>query len=373
MRRLLVIFAISILFVSCSNNENLSDQDKLSLYKKQIRELEQQIIDIESENADEEYTGLRIPVRAESVSIQPFSHSFTAAGELESIYEAYISPEVNGQIVSINVKEGSVVNKGQVIAKLNTTIVDKNIVELQSQLELASTIFDKQSQLWEKGIGSERQFLEAKNNFESLQNKIYTLKAQREMAIIKTPINGVVEEIFQKKGELASPGMQLMQIVNLNELYITARLSEAYLSVVKKGDYVDVSFPSYPDLKYRKKIWRTGNVVNKQNRTFVVQVKVDNPDGLLKPNMLANITINDYNSENSVVLPSIIIREDMSGSFIFGIKEENGDNVAVKIYIKTGKSFKDKTEVLEGLEEGDIVITDGYNNVSKGAVVTIIE
>jgi len=142
MRRLLVIFAISILFVSCSNNENLSDQDKLSLYKKQIRELEQQIIDIESENADEEYTGLRIPVRAESVSIQPFSHSFTAAGELESIYEAYISPEVNGQIVSINVKEGSVVNKGQVIAKLNTTIVDKNIVELQSQLELASTIFD---------------------------------------------------------------------------------------------------------------------------------------------------------------------------------------------------------------------------------------
>ena len=135
---------------------------------------------------------------------------------------------------------------------------------------------------------------------------------------------------------------------------------------------MDINFPSYSGITYREPVYRTGNVINKQNRTFTVQIKIDNGEGILKPNMLANVVINDYNSQQSIVLPSILIKQDMTGSFLFVIGKENGNSIAVKKYIETGNSFKDKTEVLDGLVIGDVIITDGYNNISKGSVVSII-
>ena len=374
MYKLLLTLSIGIFLISCSsNNESALDTDKIKEYKKQIAELNVKIDNLSASANAGEYTGLKIPVKVESLGITPFSHSFTAAGELESISEAFISPEVNGQIISINVTEGETVKKGQLLAKLNTVIIDNNIVELKAQLSLAETIYNKQSLLWKKNIGSERQYLEAKNSYTNLQNKLKTLEAQKDMAFIKSPIDGDVEDIMLKEGELASPGMQLMQIVNIDELYVTVQLSEAYLPIISKGDIVDVSFPSYPGITFREPVYRTGNVINKQNRTFTVQVKIDNKNEKLKPHMLANIIINDYNKDEAVVLPSIIIKEDMVGSFIFVVSTESGDNVAVKKYITTGRSFKDKTEVIEGLSVGDVIITDGYNNVSKGAVVNIVK
>jgi len=374
MKKIILLLTISVFIISCSsNNDTQTDTDKISSYKHQIKELEQKIIDIEKANAGAEYTGLKIPVKVETISAQPFSHEFIAAGELESISEAFISPEINGQIIAIAVNEGQHVKKGQLLARLNTVLIDKSIIELEAKLDLALTINDKQTQLWEKGIGSELQYLQAKSNFETLSNSIETLKAQKDLATIKSPIDGIIEEIFQKTGELAAPGMQLMQIVDLDELFVSVQLSEAYLPIVKKGDVVNVTFPSYPGLNFEEKVYRTGNVINKQNRTFVVQIKINNKNGELKPNMLANITINDYNSLDAIVLPSIIIREDMIGSFIFVVGEENGNNIAVKKYIVPGRSFKDKTEIVDGLAVGDKIITEGYNNISKDAVIRIIE
>lgn len=374
MKQLILIFTISIFIISCSSNsENNSDADNLRMYKAQVKELNEKIKEIEQKGNDREYTGIKIPVKLESLLLQPFSHNFTAVGELESISDAFISPEINGQIISVNVSEGQYVQQGQLLAKLNTVIIETNIREIESELSLAKTIFDKQSTLWKKNIGSERQFLEAKYYFEGLQNKLNTLKAQYNLAIIKSPINGIVEEIFQKKGELAIPGKQLMQIVNIDELYVTVKLSEAYLPIIKKGDIVTITFPSYPDLEYRKPVYRTGNVINKQDRTFIVQIKIANKNGKLKPYLQANVNINDYNTESAIVLPSILIREDMTGSFIYVVENNNGNNIAAKKYIKPGISYKDKTEIVDGLSIGDKIITDGYSHVSNGSVLNVIQ
>jgi RND family efflux transporter MFP subunit len=374
MNRLLIIAIVSIFIVSCSqNDDNTSDSEKLISYKKQIKELRDKVSKIEKEAAKGEYTGMTIPVTVESVKTQSFSHSFTATGELESIDEAFVSPRTNGQIVSINVKEGQYVKKGKVLAKLNTSVIENTISEVKTSLDLAKIIYDKQAVLWNKNIGSERQYLEAKNNYESLQNRLNTLDAQYNMSIIKSPIDGIVEHIFLKKGELASPGMQFMQIVNINELYVTLKLAENYLPIIKKGDVVAITFPSFPGLNISEPVYRTGNVINKQDRTFIVQIKINNNDEKLKPYLLANVKINDYNANKTIVLSSIIIKEDAVGSYIYEIKNINGNKVASKKYIKTGISYRDKTEVVEGLSIGDIIITDGYNNVSSGSVVTIVK
>ncbi|MFK5857187.1 MAG: efflux RND transporter periplasmic adaptor subunit [Bacteroidota bacterium] len=374
MNRFLIIIIISLFIVSCSSSEDgKSSTEKLESYKEQVKELNKKITAIKKEISKGVYTGIAIPVKVETVISQPFFHNFTATGELESIDDAFISPEVNGQIISVNVQEGEYVKKGQLLAKLNTTIIENSISEVKTQLDLAKTIYDKQSVLWDKNIGSERQFLEVKNNFDNLTNRLNTLNAQYDMAIIKSPIDGIVEDIFLKKGELASPGMQFMQIVNIDELYVTLKLSEAYLPIIKKGDIVDISFPSFPAIKLSEPVYRTGNIINKQDRTFVVKIKINNKNGELKPYLLANVLINDYNTNKAIVLPSIIIKEDAKGSFIFEIKNDNGDKIASKKYINSGISYKDKTEITSGLKPGDIIITDGYNTVSNGSVVTIVD
>ncbi len=373
--KITLFISISVFLFSCQEEVKENPVAQLEAYQKEAKEINKKIEDLErtvAASGKKVYTGLKVPVRTEQLAYQPFSHFFEATGEMETIEEAFVSPEVSGQIVDIFVKEGDRVVAGQKLAKLNTVIVEKTIQEVQSQLGLAETVYNKQSALWKKNIGSEIQYLEAKNNYEGLQNKLETLKAQYNLAILTSPINGIVEKIVQKEGEMATPGMQFMHIVNIDELYITAQLSEAYLPIIKKGDEVKITLPSIPNFSEMLPVYRTGNVINKENRTFEVQVKIDNPEGFMKPNMLANIEINDYNNNKAIVIPSILIRKDLRGSFLYVTAPQEGETLAKKVYITPGRSFKDKTEVLSGLKAGNVIITDGYNNVSDGAVVEVM-
>ena len=377
MKKIFIFLIASGFLFSCSNggNDNGAVKKQIADYKKEITDINTKILELEKQLADNPGDNLqhaaKTAVKTALVKKQAFSHYFEATGELESVSEAFISPETSGQITEVKVVEGQKVKKGQLLAKLNTSIIEKNISEVKTQLELAEIIYNKQKELWGKNIGSERQYLEAKNNYESLQNKLNTLWAQYNMSIIKAPISGYVEQIILKEGELASPGMQLMQIVNIDQLYVTVKLSEAYLSAVHLGDSVEIRFPSFPNLVLHRTVFRISNVVNKQNRTFDVQIKINNPDGMLKPNLLASIRVNDYNSKASIVIPTILIKEDMKGNYVF-VAVQNSENwVVKKKYIETGISYKSKTEVLSGLEEGQQIITDGYSNVSAGMTVRV--
>jgi RND family efflux transporter MFP subunit len=377
MKKLIVLAFLSGFLFAC-NSEQESDKVKsqINKYQDEIAELNQKVAELESglpetSNATNNSANT-LKVRTQQIKMQPFSKYFTATGEVEAVNEAFISPEVSGQITDIKVIEGQKVAKGQLLAKLNTSLIEKNIEEVKTQLSLAETLFKKQQELWDQNIGSERQYLEVKNNYESLQNKLATLQEQYNMSLIRSPINGIVENIMLKKGELASPGMQLMQIVDLENLNVTAMLSENYLPIIKKGDMVTISFPSFPDLVLERPVSRIGNVINKQNRTFVVEIEISNHDNKLKPNLLANIKINDYNSKSSIVVPSMVIREDLVGSYLY-VAEENGSGmISVKKYIEVGKAYQDQTEVVSGLSVDDVIITDGYGNVSDGAFIQII-
>lgn len=380
MKNLLFILIIGISVSACNSDRDTETVKKeITEIQLTIEELNTQIQELETElvgmnNTDNKtYTGKKIAVRTMIASKQNFEHYFEATGEIESVNEAFISPEVNGQVVKIAVVEGQKVNKGQLLAKLNTSLIEKNIQEVQTQMEFAKIMYGKQSDLWNRNIGSERQHLEAKNNYESLHNKLQTLKTQYDMSVITAPFSGVVEDIMIKKGELAGPGMMLMQIVSLDNMVVKAKLSEAHLSSIKVGETVSISFPSYHDLKMEANITRVGNVINKQNRTFIVEIKLKNFDNRLKPNMLVNILFNDYSGTDNFVVPSILIKKDIQGRYLYIIGKKDNLDMAVKKYVETGKSYKDMSEVVSGLEVGELIITDGYNNVSDGSIVNMIK
>lgn len=376
MKKIFILTLAAGFLYSCSSTVDKSDTlSQIEKYRSEVNALNTKIKELEATleaDGNDNSNGLKIKVKTIDAKTEAFSHYFDATGDLEAIDEAYISPEISGQIISINVKEGDYVKTGQLLARLNSDVIQSNINQLKTQLALSETIYKKQTELWNKQIGSERQYLEAKTNYESLQEQLKTLNAQYEMTVITSPINGYVEKINQKEGEFVSPGMQFMQLVNLDELYINSKISEAYLPVIKKGEIVEISFSAFPEIVLQEPVYRIGNVINSSNRTFLVQVKVRNKSGLLKPNLLANIRINDYNSDSNIIVPTILIKQDMTGSFVYVAEQKDGQWVAQKKYITVGHSYRDKSEIISGLQPNEKLITDGYNNVSKGSILEVI-
>jgi RND family efflux transporter MFP subunit len=374
----IILFALAaIVMASCGGSE-ASNQDlntQLETYKKQQSELNEKIEAIQTQLASSDANGNyvnRVPVVTSILAPTTFHHYFDASGAIIAVQEAMISPEVNGQIKEVFVKEGDRVSKGQLLVKLNTEITEKSIQEIKTSLTLATDIFERQERLWKQKVGSEMQYLEASNNKANLENRLATLQAQLDLATIKAPFDGVIEKVNHKKGELAGPGMTMIHMVNLNKMYVKADVSERYISSVKKGDSVVLTLPTYPDFRKAFTINRIGNVVNKNNRTFEVELLIDNSENMLKPNMVAVININDFSAANSIVVPSKVIREDMKGKYLYVTDQLNGEPVARKRYITPGRTYLEETLIETGLTAEEIIIVEGYNRVSDGAVVKIM-
>lgn len=369
-----VIF-LSIIIASCgSNSDKETIQQQIKEHKDEVSQLNIKIKELEKELSqlgvnDDQYI---TPIRVENLQKRSFKHYFQVSGTVDADEKAYISPEINGQVKEIFVSEGEKVEKGQLLAKLNTSITENSIEEVKTQLELAITLFEKQSILWEKKIGSEVQYLQAKSNMESLQSRLQTLEAQLDMAYVKSPIDGIVDGVFIEPGELAMPGFQIMQIVNLNAMNIKADVSERYLPVIKKGDIVSLSFPTFPQLDMDVRVHRVGNVIKMGNRTFPVELKINNVDNMLKPNVLATIKFLDYSVDATLVVPSIIIKKDIEGEYVYVAREIEGKQIAKKVYITTGLSYNDETMVTSGLNMGDKAIIEGYSLVTDGTEVKIL-
>lgn len=373
--KLITCFTVMAAVTACTGNaDEQKIRDQIGKKKKEVNALNKQIAELENQlmtlNSGDSQRSV-VPVEVMELAYQPFNHFIQVSGTAEAVREAYISPEVSGQVREIYVKEGDFVEKGQLLARLNTEITEGSIAEVQAALDLAKVVYEKQARLWEKGIGSEIQYLNAKNNKESLEQRLATLKAQLSMAVIKAPVSGIVDRINQKKGELAMPGAQFMQIVNLEELFINADVSESYLADVREGENVRVEFPVYPDVKLETPIFRKGNVINPNNRTFRVQLKLKNPDRTLKPNILSIIHINDFTADSAIVVPSSLIKQDITGSYIYTIQHASETWTARKVYIQTGRSYLDQTMVISGLEAGQKIIRQGASLVTDGTAVIV--
>lgn len=369
-----LIIAVLAILVSCSPGGTDSKKAEIERYKKKVSNYTQKIAALERE-LGEEAAPLKpessLVVEVKQLSSEKFSRHFEVTGYMEAVQDAYISPEINGQIDNILVKRGARVRKGKLLIKLNTDVTEKSIEEVKTNLELATRLYEKQEELWEQNIGSEIQYLEVKNGKESLEARLATLERQLEMAQVRAPFNGIVDDIMVRQGEIAAPGMQLVRLVNLGTMRVSARVSEAYLNSVKENDMVELRFASYPDMMLKSGVNRLGEVIDQVTRTFTLEVILDNKDERLKPNMLTTVRITDYSENNALVVPTIILKEDFKGTFLFLLIAEGEKNIAQKVYVQRGITVQDQTMILNGINPGDNVIIKGYNLVSDGTPLKV--
>ncbi len=381
--KLLILFSLisaTALTPSCNDSpaEKSPDaiRDSISKYNQQISGLNRKIRQLEAKLAD---MGERVPareavkVRVEKLQPENFEHYFRINGSVEAVRDATISPELNGQMKNILVNRGDRVKAGQVVAELNTSVIENNIEEVRTNLQMARTVYERQKRLWEQEIGSEMQYLEARNRYESLQSSLRSLKSQLDLAILRAPFNGIVDEIYIKEGELSMPGSPVMQVINLDNLYINTDVSERYLPLISANDSVILRFPIYPNYEDYVPIHRLGNVINPENRSFRLQLRITNPGERFKPNMVATLGIQAFSKEDVIVIPSILIKQEVEGHFVFvAYQNSDGNYYTEKTYIERGPESEGKTVIERGLDPGDLIITDGHNKVGAGDLIQII-
>jgi membrane fusion protein (multidrug efflux system) len=305
-----------------------------------------------------------------------FTHFLELQGNVETKQNILVYPEMPGILAAVFVKEGQAVKKGTVLARIKDGGLSQQLSQLETQTELARTIFERQKRLWNQKIGSEMQYLQAKAQYEAQTKSVEQLKTQLEKTRILAPFNGVIDAVFKEPGTVISPGQgsEVFRIVNLSNMYITAEVPERYIASVIKNKKVKVSFPIL-GLNVNSAIRQVSNFINPSNRSFEIEVPVANKSGNIKPNLTARLQINDYTNNKAILIPQSIISENAKGEqFIYVVKnkKENKEAVAERVVIKTGKTQGDVIEVLAHLLAGTEVVQEGARSVNNGQTVRVI-
>ena len=377
MKKITTLIGLATILVACGSSEENATVVELQQKKDSLTAVYDDVA-LQIAAIDEQLkamdTTISLPmVTVNKVGVKPFSHYVEIQGAVETGGNAALYPEANGIVTSIVAKEGQKVNKGDVILRLDAGMLQSSLKEVETNYELAKEIFEKQDRLWKDKIGSEVDYLQAKTNKEALEQKQKTLREQLDMYTVRAPFSGVVDEIVPKIGEAANPAMQVARVISFKDTYVEADVSEDYVTTIKQGTKVKVFFPSL-NKEVDAEVNRAGNYINPNNRTFKINVSLNNVDLELQPNLLADIRVQDYYQDTAVVIPSNIIQQDRKGNEYIYLANKNGAKVVVtKAILKTGYSYNNETIVLEGLEGGEQYIDKGARRVQTNDEVEIVD
>jgi RND family efflux transporter MFP subunit len=362
-----IIFIVSTMIVACGEKGSSIDKKKAELEKvrKEIAELQIKEKTLVSEIG--ETTTKDKLVEIQTIKKQAFSSDLKVEGTIDADQSTIATAKVPGTVMNINIEVGSRVSKGQILASLDNSSALKGKLELEQQVAFATTVYEKQRRLWEKGVGTEIQYLSAKNQKDALEKSLSTLNNNIDMYNVKSPINGTIEAVDVKIGQITAPGMPIFKVVNMSSIKVVANISEAYADKVSVGDIVTVELPDI-NQTIKAKVTFASNFIDPLNRTFRVEVKMNGIKDV-KPNMVAKLNIEDYVNPKALVVPSNAIQRTESETFVMIAKTDKNKTVAEKRTIVIGKANQDLTEVLSGIEENETIIVNGFQELTTGQVV----
>lgn len=377
MKQHLIVLSITIgiLFSACSSSNLDKKKSELATLKADLKKIEQSIKTLEKEiqaldtSAKENKSKV---VVVSNITPSTFNHYIDIMGTVECEDNVLVNPKMGGLVTAVNVTEGQTVRAGQVLATLENSVMQNSIDEIENQLELAKIVYEKQKRLWDQKIGTEIQYLQAKNNKEALEKRLATSRTQLSLSSIVAPFAGVVDEVNIKVGETAAPGMGGIRVINMSKMKVVAKVADAYSTTIKKGDKVKVNIEDQ-NVQFDATIsYASLNVAN-NSRTFEIEINIPNSVKSLKPNSLAKISINDQTIPNAMVVPLNTVQKSANGeTFVMTTQTSNGKTVAKTTQVKLGSSYDTQVVVKEGLNSDDQLITEGFDDLIDGQELNIL-
>jgi RND family efflux transporter MFP subunit len=379
MKKFMIISALFFLAACGAGNKENSGpgaglKAELEELKKQreglnekITKLEEQILKADPSAAGEENAKL---VAVTEVKTKDFDHFIDLQGKIstENIY--YVTPRgMGGQVRAIYVKAGDKVSKGQLLIKLDDAIIRQQISSLKTQLNYAEDLYKRQQNVWKEGIGTEVQVLNAKNQVESLEKQMSVLNEQLAMTSVYAQASGIAETVNIRVGEqfTGSP-MTGITIINPSNLKAVVEVPENYISNVQKGMEVIVVVP---DLKksFNSRISLVSELIGQNTRSFTAESKIPS-DPELKPNEIVIVKILDHRSKDAIVAPIGTVQSDEKGKFLYILEEKDGKQIARKKPVTLGELYDEQVEIKSGLAVNDKLITQGFQGLYDGQVIT---
>jgi membrane fusion protein, multidrug efflux system len=383
-KNILGLILIAFLAASCGNgkkdekSEVTEKKVKLEKLKKQQSDLGQEIKTLEAEIAKIDPAAAQ-QQNAKLVSITPiqpsgFEHFIELQGRVDAQNISYVAPP-NGQggvVKALYVTQGQYVRKGQVLARLDDQLIRQQIDPLRVQLTTAQDVYRRTKNLYDQGVGTYQRVLEAQTQVETLQRNIANIQRQAALMTVTAPSSGVADQVNVRVGEsfigTTSQGPQI-RIVNTSDLKVIADVPENYLSRVKVGSNVEIVLPEENNRIINAKVTVIGKVINPSARTFQIEAKIPSNSNL-NPNQLAKVHIKDYGNANAITIPISTLQNDEKGKFVMLAVNENGKLIAHKRQIVAGELNGDQLEVKSGLQPGDQLITEGFQSLYDGQLIT---
>lgn len=370
--KLISAIVIAAIIAGCSNAPK-DKETQLKELKAQHANISKEITKLEKEIAAGKPAGDPSKIKSKEVivtELQPkaFEHYVKTQGAVESEENIQVSAKTMGVITHVNVREGEEVKAGQTLAQIDNSLIVRGIEELKSQLDLATTVFDRQKNLWDQKIGTEVQFLQAKSNKEALERRLASLQEQNEQTKIKAPVSGVVDAVDVKVGQNIAPGVPAARVVNNSDLKITARVSEAYANQLRKGDKIVVVFPDVNKTVTSKLTFVARNI-DPLSRTFGIEADLPSAPEL-RPNMTAVVRIVFETVPSAIVVPINVV-QNINNEKIVYIAEEKGGQTVARRKVVTVEGIYDNQAQVKGLSVGDKLITTGFQGLADGDYIKL--
>ncbi|MBF8964333.1 efflux RND transporter periplasmic adaptor subunit [Pontibacter sp. FD36] len=372
MKKILGVSSLALFLSLAACNQGSDKEAQLAELKKQQTELQEQIAQLEAELKTEGKGGpverKTVPVTVAQVQQDTFRHYLEVQGRADFDQNVLVSAKVPGVLTSVRVKRGDKVTKGQTMATIDAQVLEQNIAEVRTRLELANVAYERQKNLWDQKIGTEMQFLTAKNNKEALERSLATLQQQRDQYNVKAPVSGVVDNVIPNAGEAVAPGVGIIRVVNTNGSKIVAEVSEAYLTKISKGDEALIRFPDL-NQEISATVDVVSSFINPSSRTFMIELRPKNVNIELRPNLVAVVRIQDYRKEDAIIIPVNLVQRDEKSQYVYVAQKQGERYVATRKEVETGVNYQGQVEVLNGLTAQDYIITAGYQSVNEGQPV----
>lgn len=388
MKQTIILSSMAALLASCGGGQASGDVAKKLAERDSLKtvylNVGKQLKAIEDWLALNDSTANRSLPLVSGITLQqqPFTHFIDVHGVVKADESAALYALGGGRVANIRVKAGDRVHAGQVLITMDNDMVEKQIAQAQAGADLARTAFEKQKRLWDQHIGSEIQFLQAKTQKEQAEAALATLQEQQRISNVSAPFDGVVDEVMARVGDMAAPTMPVARVVNLSGVQIEGDVSEAYLKAVKAGAPVTVTFPSINE-RFTAPLSHVGEYIDPANRTFKVHVKAPKSEAYMRPNLLSDISIQDFHTDSALVVPGSAVLEDVGGNayvFVLGAAPQGryvkeNEAVASKVVVKRLSEYKGMVQVVGEqpgtLKPGDRVVVEGAKNVSNGQTVLV--
>lgn len=329
-----------------------------------------QVIDEKAKPKEEVITA--IPVRVAHVEKLTKDNSLNLSGSFEARKELSIIAEAQGRLTSLTIQEGSYVQKGQMIAKIDDTGIRSQLATAEASLAKAQKDVERYERLLTAGAVSQLQLEEVRLNFQNMQTNVTAIEQQLKYTVVRSPMTGIVKEVEVEEGSFATPGATIASVVDVSRLKMVVKVPEIDIVKVHKGQQVEIETEVYPEKIFKGNV----SLISVQadlGRKYDVEIELpNNKEFPLKAGMYGNVKIqptNGHSDEKALFVPRNAVIGSVKDAKVYVLQ---ADTTVSLRDVKVGEESGDKILILEGLTEGETIVTTGQINLSNGKQVKVL-